>query len=36
MRRLSLVAKDESGAEAGKAELPLVVSGELVVGEALP
>ena len=34
MRRLSLVAKDGDGAEAGKAELPLVVSGELVVGEA--
>lgn len=34
MRRLSLVAKDGDGAEAGKADLPLVVSGELVVGEA--
>ena len=36
MRRLSLAAKDVDGAEAGKAELPLVVSGELAVGEALP
>ena len=34
LRRLSMVAKDASGAEAGKAELPLVVAGELVVGEA--
>lgn len=35
VRRLSLAAKDGSGAEAGKAELPLVVWGELAVGEAL-
>ena len=36
MRRMSMAAKDGSGAEAGKAELLLVVSGELAVGEALP